>query len=84
MGAMSHVPPIMRLILVTVPFWAVVGYLVTGWLGVGIALMVIGGAELACAAIAPRARAQQEHANLSSSPAPEEIVGELYPEEDAA
>jgi len=40
-------PPITHAILLVTPFWAGVGYVVNGWLGVGITLVALGGLQLA-------------------------------------
>lgn len=50
---MTTLPPITLALLLVTPFWAGVGYIVNGWLGVGIALVVLGGLQLALLIVRP-------------------------------
>ena len=70
------VPPLAWLVLMATPVWVAIGFGLGGWLGVGIALIVLGLVEIIIAAAAPHARRAQ------SEPArPDEVVGALYPRE---
>jgi len=46
-------PPITHAILLVTPFWAGVGYVVNGWLGVGIAVALMGVLQLAVLVMRP-------------------------------
>lgn len=70
-------PPATWMVLGTLPFWMLVGAVVAGWLGIGVAVVVIGLAELGVASLAEAARAVRP----TRIPVPEEVVGALYPRE---
>jgi hypothetical protein len=72
------VPPIMWPVAATVLFWGLVGYSITGWVGVGAAVMAVALALLLCAACADVARNQ---ARSPTGTPREEVVGALYPRE---
>jgi len=46
-------PPIVLALLLVTPFWAGVGYVVNGWLGVGIAIALMGVIQLALLIVRP-------------------------------
>jgi hypothetical protein len=76
MRLFSQVVPLARLVLLTTPLWAVIGYATFGWIGLGVMLMVIGAFLLGIAAMAPAARRAQPQLTRRT----EEVVGALYPE----
>ncbi len=73
-----NAPPATWMVLATLPFWMLVGFIGHGWLGVGIAISAIGLAELAVAWLA---RAAARAVRPTRIPVPEEVVGALYPRE---
>ena len=72
------IPPIMALTLGVTPLWMVVGFVLAGWLGLGVVLIVAGILVLILAAVTPAARRAQLPA---APPRREEVVGALYPRE---